>query len=101
MPLKLLRSRLPGASASPKCHYYRVTSDQGQGDGNSDNPRCLTNVYKAGDAFIERPGEVLNAKNTPDVEALVYATFPGLQKNQLARTDEPKPNPDPCLRFGV
>jgi hypothetical protein len=75
--------------------YRSVASDQGEGDGDgNDNARCVTNVYNVGDAFIERPGESLNAVNTtpltttnPTRQAIVWATFPGVPHVTSPRTD--------------
>jgi hypothetical protein len=81
--------------------YRTVRNDdaeEGRGDGSS---RCVINTYTAGQAFVERPGEPLIAVNNGSSVTISYATFPGVPVdpvtgNTLQRTDEPKPNPDPC-----
>jgi quercetin dioxygenase-like cupin family protein len=80
---------------------YRVArNDDGEEGGGTSGFRCITTTYTAGHAFIERPGEPLNAKNNGSIDTIIYATFPGVPVdaagNTLQRTDLPKPNPDPC-----
>jgi hypothetical protein len=74
--------------------YRSVTRDDEEGDGNA---RCAINVYNVGDAFIERPGEPLNAVNTDPAggKTIVWATFPGVPAGTSARTDV-SPNPGTC-----
>ena len=58
---------------------------------------CRTTVYTAGQAFIERPGEVddvLNAGSTPYV---LLVTFPNVPQGGSTRTDEPDPGTCPGI----
>jgi hypothetical protein len=53
--------------------------------------RCRTTMYSAGQAFIERPGEVDDVFNTGTVPYVLYVTFPRVSPNVAPRTDEPDP----------
>jgi quercetin dioxygenase-like cupin family protein len=53
--------------------------------------RCRTTTYSAGQAFIERPGEVDDVFNTGTAPYVLYVTFPRVPPNVLPRTDEPDP----------
>ena len=53
--------------------------------------RCRTTTYSAGQAFIERPGEVDDVLNTGTVPYVLYVTFPGVPAGGSARTDELDP----------
>ncbi|MDQ2943621.1 MAG: hypothetical protein M3R21_08140 [Candidatus Dormibacteraeota bacterium] len=55
----------------------------------------MINHYIAHQAFIERPGEPLNAVNEGETDTIIYATFPGVPLNGSPRTDEPKPSSCP------
>jgi quercetin dioxygenase-like cupin family protein len=60
---------------------------------------CDVTTYKAGQAFIERPGEVGNAVAGSN-GATIYATFPGVPMvngTPAPRTDEPDPGTCPGL----
>ena len=59
--------------------------------------QCQTTTYSAGQAFIERPGEVDNVVNTGTVPYVVYVTFPRVPQGESARTDEPDPGTCPGL----
>ncbi len=79
----------------------RDQSEEGNdraGDNDGDS-RCVINTYTAGQSFIERPGEPLNAKNNGLSDTIVFATFPGVpvdaNGNTLQRTDEPNPGTCP------
>jgi hypothetical protein len=78
---------------------YRVVRTDDE-DGNDGGYRCVATTYTAGHAFIEAPGEPLNAKNHGTVDTIIYATFPGVPVDAtgktLQRTDLPAPNPNPC-----
>jgi quercetin dioxygenase-like cupin family protein len=52
---------------------------------------CETTRYSAGQAFIERPGEVDDVLNTGTVPYVLYVTFPNLPPGGSSRTDEPDP----------
>jgi quercetin dioxygenase-like cupin family protein len=56
-----------------------------------DEGRCKTTTYNAGQAFIERPGEVDNVLNTGTVPYVLYVTFPRVPTGASPRTDEPNP----------
>jgi hypothetical protein len=76
---------------------YRVVRNEEAEDGAA-RFRCVVNTYTAGQTFIERPGEPLNAKNLGPTATVIYATFPGVPSATpgAQRTDRDKPNPDPC-----
>jgi quercetin dioxygenase-like cupin family protein len=59
--------------------------------------RCRTTRYGAGQAFIERPGEVDDVLNTGSVPYVLYVTFPGVPPGGSARTDEPDPGTCPGI----
>src|SRR5512132_1970875 len=54
---------------------------------------CETTTYTAGQAFIERPGEVDQVINTGTIPYVLFVTFPRVPQGASARTDEPAP---PC-----
>ena len=80
--------------------YQVVKNDDPEDGGGAGSSRCVINTYIAGQAFVERPGDPLIAVNNGSTVTTSYATFPGvpvdLAGNTLQRTDQPKPNPDPC-----
>jgi hypothetical protein len=91
--------------------YRSVASDRANGDGNAGNFMCVKTTYDAGKAFIETPGEALNAVNTyvnlefPDDpeknKTIIWAVFPGVaHPNGSPRTDV-SPNPGTCSKYGV
>jgi quercetin dioxygenase-like cupin family protein len=53
--------------------------------------RCESTTYTAGQAFIERPGEVDQVLNTGSVPYVLYVTFPRVPSDGSTRTDEPDP----------
>jgi quercetin dioxygenase-like cupin family protein len=53
--------------------------------------RCRTTTYTAGQAFIERPGEVDDVFNTGTDPYVLYVTFPRVPPKRAPRTDEPDP----------
>jgi quercetin dioxygenase-like cupin family protein len=53
--------------------------------------RCETTVYTAGQAFIERPGEVDNVLNMGSSPYVLLVTFPRVPQGASPRTDEPNP----------
>ena len=59
--------------------------------------RCQTTRYAAGQAFIERPGEVDDVLNTGPVPYVLYVTFPGVPVGGSTRTDEPDPGMCPGI----
>jgi hypothetical protein len=76
---------------------YRVVRNEEAEDGAA-RFRCVTNDYVAGQTFIERPGEPLDAVNRGTTPTVIYATFPGVPSATpgAQRTERPQPNPDPC-----
>ena len=57
--------------------------------------QCQTATYSAGQAFIERPGEVDDVLNTGTVPYILFVTFPRVPQGDSARTDEPDPGTCP------
>jgi quercetin dioxygenase-like cupin family protein len=52
---------------------------------------CQTTTYTAGQAFIERPGEVDDVLNNGQVPYVLYVTFPRVPPGGSTRTDGPDP----------
>ncbi|MDP9302209.1 MAG: cupin domain-containing protein [Actinomycetota bacterium] len=59
--------------------------------------QCQTMTYTAGQAFIERPGEVDQVINTGTAPYVLFVTFPRVPQGESARTDEPNPGTCPGL----
>ncbi|MET0780708.1 MAG: cupin domain-containing protein [Microbacterium sp.] len=59
--------------------------------------RCRTKTYTAGQAFVERPGEVDQVINTGSVPYTLFVTFPRVPHGESARIDEPDPGTCPVL----
>jgi quercetin dioxygenase-like cupin family protein len=59
--------------------------------------QCQATTYSAGQAFIERPGEVDQVVNTGTVPYVLFVTFPRVPQGESARTDEPDPGTCPGL----
>jgi quercetin dioxygenase-like cupin family protein len=81
--------------------YQSVKNDDEEEGGKAGSSRCVITTYTAGQAFVERPGDPIIAVNNGSSVTTSYATFPGVPVdpvtgNTLQRTDQPKPNPDPC-----
>ena len=53
--------------------------------------KCETTTYTAGQAFVERPGEVDQVINTGTIPYVLFVTFPRVPQGESARTDEPAP----------
>ena len=53
--------------------------------------QCRVTTYSAGQAFVERPGEVDDVLNTGSVPYVLLVTFPRVPQGASARTDEPDP----------
>lgn len=53
--------------------------------------QCETTTYGAGQAFIERPGEVDQVINLGSIPYVLYVTFPRVPQGVAVRTDEPNP----------
>ena len=58
---------------------------------------CRTTTYSAGQAFIERPGEVDDDLNTGTVPYVLYVTFPRVPQGGSARIDQPDPGTCPGI----
>ena len=59
--------------------------------------QCPSTTYGAGDAFIERPGEVDDVLNAGTAPYVLYVTFPRVPPGGSARTDEPDPGTCPGI----
>jgi quercetin dioxygenase-like cupin family protein len=59
--------------------------------------QCQTTNYSAGQAFIERPGEVDQVVNTGTVPYVLFVTFPRVPQGGSARIDKPDPGTCPGL----
>jgi quercetin dioxygenase-like cupin family protein len=59
--------------------------------------QCQITTYSAGQAFIERPGEVDQVINTGTIPYVLYVTFPRVPQSESTRTDEPDPGTCPGL----
>ena len=59
--------------------------------------QCQTTTYSAGQAFIERPGEVDDVLNTGTIPYVLYVTFPRVPQGDSARTDQPDPGTCPGI----
>lgn len=53
--------------------------------------QCETTTYGAGQAFIERPGEVDQVINLGSIPYVLYVTFPRVPQGVASRNDEPNP----------
>jgi quercetin dioxygenase-like cupin family protein len=53
--------------------------------------QCQISTYSAGQAFIERPGEVDQVVNTGTTPYVLLVTFPRVPQGESARIDEPDP----------
>jgi hypothetical protein len=59
--------------------------------------QCRTTTYSAGQAFIERPGEVDDVLNTGTVPYVLFVTFPRVPPGGSARIDQPDPGTCPGI----
>jgi quercetin dioxygenase-like cupin family protein len=59
--------------------------------------QCRTATYSAGQAFIERPGEIDDVLNTGTVPYVLFVTFPGVPPGGSARIDQPDPGTCPGI----
>jgi quercetin dioxygenase-like cupin family protein len=59
--------------------------------------QCQSTTYSAGQAFIERPGEVDQVINNGTIPYVLYVTFPRVPPGGSARIDEPDPGTCPGL----
>jgi quercetin dioxygenase-like cupin family protein len=70
-----------------------VYSSRRNGDGEEDG-RCVITRYAQGQAFLELPGEVVDAVNTGSTDTILTVTFPGVPVGGASRID--RPNPGTC-----
>ena len=59
--------------------------------------QCRRTTYSAGDAFIERPGEVDDVLNEGAAPYVLYVTFPRVPPGGSARIEEPDPGTCPGI----
>ena len=59
--------------------------------------QCRTTTYGAGQAFIERPGEVDDVLNTGTIPYVLYVTFPRVPAGGSPRIDQPDPGTCPGI----
>jgi quercetin dioxygenase-like cupin family protein len=59
--------------------------------------QCQIETHSAGDAFIERPGEVDQVVNTGTVPVINMVTFPRVPPGGATRIDQPDPGTCPGL----
>ena len=59
--------------------------------------QCQTETYSAGQAFIERPGELDQVTNNGTIPYILLVTFPRVPQGDSPRTDEPDPGTCPGL----
>ena len=59
--------------------------------------QCQIETYSAGQAFIERPGEVDQVVNMGTVPYVLLVTFPRVPQGESPRTDVPDPGTCPGL----
>jgi hypothetical protein len=71
-----------------------VYSSRGNGDGEED-ARCVITRYAQGQAFLEIPGEVVDAVNTGLTDTILTVIFPGVPVGGSSRID--RPNPGTCV----
>jgi hypothetical protein len=69
--------------------YAPGRNDSGEREGG-----CVITRYTQGQAFIERPGEVVDAVNTGATDTIIVVTFPSVPAGGASRTD--RPNPGTC-----
>jgi quercetin dioxygenase-like cupin family protein len=87
----------PGGSSGWHSHPGGaiVVIQQGQMTLNySVGGHCQSTTYTAGQSFVERPSDVVNAVNTGSTVTIIYATFPGVPVGGSPRID--RPNPGTC-----
>jgi quercetin dioxygenase-like cupin family protein len=59
--------------------------------------QCQTETFSAGQAFIERPGEVDQVVNAGSSAYVLWVTFPRVPQGESPRIDEPNPGTCPGL----
>ena len=92
---------IPGGSSGWHSHPGGAIVIVKQGDevtvNRSVGSQCEVTKYKAGDAFIERPGEVDDVVNTGQTPYVLFVTFPRVPPGDSARIDQPDPGTCPGL----
>jgi quercetin dioxygenase-like cupin family protein len=56
---------------------------------------CDVATYSAGQAFVERPGELNDAVNNGSIDYIIYVTFPGVPVGGASRIDQLNPGTCP------
>lgn len=59
--------------------------------------QCQVTSYSAGQAFVERPGEVDQVVNTGTIPYILFVTFPSVPQGDSARIDVADPGTCPGL----
>jgi quercetin dioxygenase-like cupin family protein len=59
--------------------------------------QCVVETHSAGDAFIERPGEVDQVTNNATIPYILLVTFPRVPPGGSPRIDQPDPGTCPGL----
>lgn len=59
--------------------------------------QCQVTSYSAGQAFVERPGEVDQVVNTGTIPYILFVTFPSVRQGDSARIDVADPGTCPGL----
>lgn len=80
----------PGGAVVVVQHGSLTTYRLGAGD------QCQATVYSAGQAFVERPGEVIDVFNTGTDRYNLFVVFPRVPQGVAPRTDEANPDPGSC-----
>ena len=91
---------VPGGSSGWHSHPGGAIIVIKQGDlavNRSIGSQCETTSYTAGQAFIERPGEVDDVVNTGTIPYVLLVTFPRVPQGGSARIDQPDPGTCPGL----
>jgi quercetin dioxygenase-like cupin family protein len=91
---------LPGGSSGWHSHPGGAIIVVKQGDltvYRSAGDVCDPTSYTAGQAFIERPGEVDDVINTGTTPYVLYVTFPRVPQGGAARIDQPDPGTCPGI----
>lgn len=63
----------------------------------STGSECNATTYHAGDAFIERAGEIVDAVNTGTTVTVIYVMYPRVAQGTPQRIDLPDPGTCPGL----
>ena len=75
---------------------YQASGDDSHGHG-SHGDACESTTYSAGQAFVERPGEVDQVINTGTTPYVLFVTFPRVPQGGSARIDQPDPGTCPGI----